>query len=65
MPQKRLRIEIKDLPKDMKVSREEMRKIMGGIGTWPTPEKPVYSSPLYPIWWRYGKGGGDCSCGCG
>jgi hypothetical protein len=30
------RIKIKDLPKDMKVSKENMRKIMGG-GTYTSP----------------------------
>ena len=35
------RITIKDLPKNMKVTKEEMRNVMGGIGTWPTPEMPV------------------------
>jgi hypothetical protein len=66
MADKKLRIEIKDLPKDMKVSREEMRKIMGGIGTWPTPEKPVYY-PIYryPRWLPEGESGGGCGCGCG
>jgi hypothetical protein len=54
MTQKRLRIEIRDIPKGMKITAEEMRKIMGGIGTWPTPERPLYFSPgLYPIMAQY------------
>jgi hypothetical protein len=28
------RIKIKDLPKDMKISREEMKKVMGGSGSF-------------------------------
>lgn len=36
MEKKKARIEIKDLPKNMKVSEEEMKKIMGGSigGIW-------------------------------
>jgi hypothetical protein len=48
------RIKIKDLPKNMKISRADLEKIQGGIetvplpevrgrisiGTWPTPERP-------------------------
>lgn len=42
MAKKKTRIKIKDLPRDVKVSREEMKKVLGGIGTWPTPEIPRY-----------------------
>lgn len=49
-----VRIKIKDLPRDVKVSSEEMKRITGGgrimIGTWPTPEMPKvlrYSRPGY------------------
>jgi len=49
-----VRIKIKDLPRDVKVGRDEMKKILGGgsvmIGTWPTPEMPRvlrYSRPGY------------------
>jgi hypothetical protein len=68
MEQKKLRIKIKDLPKDMKVSREEMRKISGGIDTVPLPEKPaLYITYRYPYspWSPYGQSGGGCGCGCG
>jgi hypothetical protein len=55
-----------DLPKGMKVTREEMRKIMGGIGTWPTPEKTAgYITYPYLTWSPYGQSGGGCGCGCG
>jgi len=64
MEQKKLRIKIEDLPKDMKVSREEMRKIWGGIDTVPLPDRPTYFS-FYPSWWRYRESGGGCGCGCG
>ena len=33
-------IKISDLPKDMNISKAEMRRILGGIGTWPTPDMP-------------------------
>lgn len=67
MTEGKLRIEIKDLPKNMKISREEMKRVMGGIGTWPTPEKTLYTSTLYylnPLS-RYAESGGGCGCGCG
>jgi|APFre7841882590_1041340.scaffolds.fasta_scaffold174897_1 hypothetical protein len=34
------RIKILDLPRDMKVSEAEMRKVMGGIDTVPLPDMP-------------------------
>ena len=34
------RTRIEDLPKDVKISKGEMKRVLGGIGTWPTPEKP-------------------------
>ena len=34
------RIKIKDLPKDMKISKEEMKVIRGGFN--PQPEPPAY-----------------------
>jgi hypothetical protein len=67
MAERKLRIEIKDLPKDAKISPEEMKKIMAGIGTWPTPERTLYSSSLSylsPII-RLAESGGGCGCGCG
>jgi hypothetical protein len=49
-----VRIKIKDLPRDVKIESDEMKRIMGGgrlmIGTWPTPEMPSilrYSRPGY------------------
>jgi hypothetical protein len=39
-----VRIKIKDLPKDKKISKEEMRRVLGGIGTWPTPEKSRFQT---------------------
>ena len=42
------RIKISDLPKDMKISKVEMKKILGGVGTWPTPERPFIGYD-YPI----------------
>lgn len=42
MTKRKTRIRIHDLPRDMKISREEMKKVLGGIGTWPTPESPRY-----------------------
>ena len=35
------RVRIKDLAKEMEISKEEMRDVLGGIGTWPTPEMPM------------------------
>jgi hypothetical protein len=35
------RIKIQDLPKDMKISKDQMRKVLGGIDTAPLPEMPV------------------------
>jgi hypothetical protein len=60
MEQKKLRIKIKDLPKDMKVTREEMRRVVGGIGT----VQPAYLT-LASKWLIYGQSGGGCGCGCG
>ena len=40
------RIKINDLPKDVKISKEEMKRVLGGIGTWPTPERPSGSLRL-------------------
>jgi hypothetical protein len=60
MAKKKTRIKIKDLPRDMKVSREEMKKVLGGAYTLPTfttlspfPKGTVFQS------------GGGCGCGCG
>jgi hypothetical protein len=69
MEQRKLRIKIEDLPKDLKISDEEMRKIMGGIDTVPLPESPVlkyYTSYNFGSYFsRYGQSGGGCGCGCG
>jgi len=65
MAKERTRIKIKDLPKDKKISREEMKKVFGGYyfpATLPpqAPEVPPTSwlrpedfPPIYrwkPIW---------------
>jgi hypothetical protein len=65
MEQRKLRIKIEDLPKDMKITPEEMKKILGGIDTVPLPESPIHNYSLIPIWRRYGQSGGGCGCGCG
>jgi len=36
------RIRVNDLPKDMKVSKHEMKMILGGIDTVPLPEKQAW-----------------------
>ena len=38
------RIKIKDLPKDMKITKEEMKRIQGGISS-----EPVYFQPYLKI----------------
>jgi len=40
------RIKIKDLPKDKKISKVELRKVMGGLNPQPEPPSP---SGLYMI----------------
>ncbi len=43
------KIKIKDIPKDQKISKEEMRKVLGGFN--PQPEPPArfgYSTQLNP-----------------
>ncbi len=37
------RIKIKDLPKDKKISREEMKKVLGGFNPQPDPPKELQS----------------------
>jgi hypothetical protein len=37
------RIKIKDLPRDKKISKAEMKKVMGGFN--PQPEPPGYDNP--------------------
>ena len=39
MTKERVRIKIKDLPKDKKISREEMKKVFGGY-YFPAPMPP-------------------------
>jgi hypothetical protein len=34
------RIKILELPRDMKISQDEMKKVLGGIDTVPLPEMP-------------------------
>ena len=41
------RIKMNDLPKDMKINKQEMKRVLGGIRTWPTPEK-VYTNTAGP-----------------
>jgi len=62
MAKDKARIKIKDLPKDQKISRDEMKKVFGGyympatmpgigevppINSWPKPED---FPPAY--WWK-------------
>lgn len=69
------RIKIKDLPKDMKVSKEEMRKVMGGLeyalrssiiaysASPPTSGAIRYQGAIQPINWgtpQYKQE--DCKC---
>ena len=65
------RIKIKDLPKDMKVSREEMKKIRGGytmiyrspLTSYFASSQPlVYTGQLTPINW--GTPQYQSACGC-
>jgi len=37
------RFKINDLPKDLKISKDEMKRVRGGVGTWPTPERVYFS----------------------
>jgi hypothetical protein len=39
------RIKIKDLPKDKKISKAEMKKVMGGAIFNPQPEPPGHGNP--------------------
>ena len=39
------RVKIKDLPKDTKISKEEMRKVMGGTLPIPLPRLSYLQSP--------------------
>jgi hypothetical protein len=48
MVKRKTRIKIKDLPKNIKVSREDMRKVMGGF-LERFPNVPVSSSKLSNI----------------
>jgi len=34
------KIKILDLPRDLKISQDEMRKVLGGIDTVPLPDMP-------------------------
>ena len=36
------KIKIKDLSKNMNISKAELVSVRRGIGTWPTPEMPSY-----------------------
>ena len=54
------RTRIEDLPKDMEISKTEMKRILGGIGTWPTPERPFLGYEGGPIPLRFVKVTGCC-----
>ena len=42
------RIKIKDLPRDKKITKEEMKRIQGGISSEPVYGKPgIISGPIY------------------
>jgi hypothetical protein len=45
------RIKIKDLPKDRKISKEEMKKVIGGFN--PQPEPP--GRFFYPLKFGFGQ----------
>ena len=42
------RIKIKDLPRDRKIGKEELEKIMGGGGINPQPEPPAIYATYSP-----------------
>ena len=44
------RIKISDLPKDMKISKDEMKRVLGGGSTLPVPDMPYfrYCPPIPP-----------------
>lgn len=44
------RIKIKDLPRDVKISKEELKRVMGGYGFYPVSQKtyPVGKLTLKP-----------------
>jgi hypothetical protein len=41
------RIKIKDLPKEKKITKEEMKKIMGGFNPQPEPPARFYGGGIY------------------
>ena len=41
------RIKIKDLPRDKKISKEEMKKVMGGFNPQPEPPGRFYGAGIY------------------
>jgi len=46
------RIKIKDLPRDRKISKEEMKKVIGGFNPQPEPPAKIYyfnPNPLNPL----------------
>ena len=51
MAKERVRIKIKDLPKDKKISREEMKKVFGGY-YFPTPMPPQAPEVPPNVWPR-------------
>ena len=40
------KIKIEDLAKDVKISEEEMKKILGGVSPVPIPYQPSWYSPI-------------------
>jgi len=42
------RIKIKDLPKDIQISQQEMKNVLGGVNPIPSPRpiRPVYAPML-------------------
>jgi hypothetical protein len=43
------RIKIKDLPRDRKISKEEMKKILGGISSEPVYLRPNIRGGIYNL----------------
>ena len=58
------KIKIKDIPKETKISREEVKKVLGGAILSPTYVS-LTPKPRYPIIIKPYPGAASCGCGCG
>ena len=63
------RIKINDLPQSMKVSREELKKVTGGLTmisssytTYLSPIRSIQRLPLSPIAWPSTQEASGCGC---